>query len=95
MEILGSSLLASLIAVVQLLIQIYTWIIIISALISWVSPDPYNPIVQILYKLAAPAYRLVRFIPTRIGAIDLAPLIIIIVLQFISVLLGNLARYVI
>lgn len=85
------SLLVSVISVVQILINAYMWIIIIAALISWVQPDPYNPIVQILYKLAAPAYKLVRFIPTRIGSIDLAPLIIIIILQFISILIGNLA----
>lgn len=83
----------SVISVVQIIITAYMWVIIIAALVSWVQPDPYNPIVQILYKLAAPAYRLIRFIPTRIGSIDLAPLVIIILLQFISILIGNLARY--
>ncbi|TQR34720.1 YggT family protein [Campylobacter sp. MIT 99-7217] len=92
MEFLGLSLLASIISVIQILINAYMWVIIIAALISWVSPDPYNPIVQILYKLAAPAYRLVSFIPTRIGSIDLAPLVIIIILQFISILLGRLSQ---
>lgn len=87
------SLLLSVISVVQILITAYMWVIIIAALISWVQPDPYNPIVVILYKLAAPAYKLISFIPTRIGSIDLAPLIIIILLQFISILIGNLARF--
>lgn len=82
----------SVISVVQIIITAYMWVIIIAALVSWVQPDPYNPIVQILYKLAAPAYKLIRFIPTRIGSIDLAPLVIIILLQFISILIGNLAR---
>ena len=91
MEIIGFSLLTSIISVAQILITTYMWVIIITALISWVSPDPYNPIVQILYKLSAPAYRLISFIPTRIGSVDLAPLIIIIILQFISILLSNLA----
>lgn len=86
------SLLLSIISVISILINVYMWIIIIAALISWVQPDPYNPIVQLLYKLAAPAYRLVRFIPTRIGSIDLAPLVIIIILQFINILISNLAR---
>ncbi|TQR60224.1 YggT family protein [Campylobacter troglodytis] len=86
------SLLLSIISVISILINVYMWIIIIAALISWVQPDPYNPIVQLLYKLAAPAYRLVRFIPTRIGSIDLAPLVIIIILQFINILISNLTR---
>lgn len=91
-DMLGNSFLLSVIGVIQILINAYMWVIIITALISWVNPDPYNPIVQILYKLSAPAYRLVRIIPTRIGAIDLAPLIIIIILQFINILIGNISR---
>lgn len=91
MEFLGSSFLYAIIGVVQLIINVYMWIIIIATLLSWVNPDPYNPIVQIIYKLAAPAYRLVRFIPTRIGAIDLAPMIIIVVLYFLSILISRLA----
>ena len=89
------SFLLSVVSVIQIIINIYTWIIIIAVLLSWVNPDPYNPIVQTIYKLAAPAYRLVSKIPTRIGAVDLAPLIIILALQFIkfiSILIGNLAR---
>lgn len=86
------SFLLSIVSVVQIVLNAYMWVIIIAALISWVQPDPYNPIVQILYKLTAPAYKLVSFIPTRIGSIDLAPLIIIIFLQFISILIGNLAK---
>lgn len=93
MEILGNSLLLSVISVLTIIINAYMWVIIIAALVSWVQPDPYNPIVQILYKLAAPAYKLISFIPTRIGSIDLAPLVIIILLQFISILIGNLARF--
>ena len=86
------SLLLSIISVVSILINAYMWIIIIAALISWVQPNPYNPRVQLLYKLAAPAYRLISFIPTRIGSVDLAPLVIIIILQFINILITNLAR---
>ncbi|ARJ56622.1 YggT family protein [Campylobacter cuniculorum] len=84
------SLIFSIVSIIQIIITIYTWIIVITALLSWVNPDPYNPIVQILYKLSAPAYELVRKIPTRIGNIDLAPLIIILILQFISIFLGRL-----
>ena len=86
------SLIISIFQVIQIIINIYTWIIIITALLSWVNPDPYNPIVQILYKLRYPAYALVRKIPTRIGSIDLAPLIIVLDLPYISIFLGNILR---
>ncbi len=74
--------------IVVSLITIYTWVIIIAALVSWVRPDPYNPIVQVLSRLSEPAYRLVRrYIPTMFNGIDLAPLVIIIGLKVIEILL--------
>ena len=73
------------------LIHIYIWVIIIAAILTWVNPDPNNPIVQILYRLTEPAYVLVRrFIPTIFNGVDLAPLIIVVVLQIIIVLLNTL-----
>ena len=70
------------------LINIYIWIIIIAALISWVNPDPRNQLVQILRRLSDPAYKLVRrYIPTVFNGIDLAPLLIVVVLQVIMVLI--------
>ena len=71
--------------ILDMIVNIYIWVIIINSLISWVRPDPYNPIVQVLNRLSEPAYNLIRrFIPTVIGGIDLAPIIIILFLQFIS-----------
>ncbi|WP_104722384.1 YggT family protein [Helicobacter mesocricetorum] len=83
--------------ILSMIINFYIWIVIIAAIISWVRPDPYNPIVQILYKLTEPLYAKIRsFIPTIIGGIDLTPFIIIIALHFINAffvkLLFNLAR---
>jgi YggT family protein len=72
------------------LINVYIWIVIIAALLTWVKPDPYNPIVQILYRLTEPAYAFVRRIPTVFNGLDLAPLILIIGLQILSVILINL-----
>jgi YggT family protein len=77
--------------ILHTLITVYIWVVIIAALISWVRPDPYNPIVQVLYRLTEPAYALVRrFIPTTFNGLDLSPLIIIIALQVIDVILINL-----
>ncbi len=83
--------------ILHMVINIYIWVIIISALLSWVNPDPGNPIVQILRRLTEPAYALVRrYIPTVIGGIDLSPIIIILALQFLDLflvrVLFNLAR---
>ena len=71
--------------ILNMVINIYIWVVIIAALISWVRPDPYNPIVQILYKLTEPIYaKIRRFMPTIIGGIVIAPIIVILVLQFIN-----------
>ena len=73
------------------LLTIYIWVIIIAALLSWVRPDPYNPIVQFLTRITSPAYHLVRrMMPTTFNGIDLAPLIIIIGLQVIDIVLITL-----
>jgi YggT family protein len=84
--------LTSSIAVVVIgIISLYKWIIIISALLSWVQPDPYNPIVQMLYRLTQPAYKLVKkIIPTTFGGIDLTPMIVIFALIFLETFISRL-----
>jgi YggT family protein len=73
------------------IISLYKWVIIISALLSWVQPDPYNPIVQMLYRVTEPAYALVRkVIPTVFGGMDIAPIVIIFGIQFLEVFFQNL-----
>jgi YggT family protein len=70
--------------VLDVVLNIYMWVIIIRALISWVNPDPYNPIVQILNRLTEPVLRPLRKLapPWRIG-IDLSPLIAILIIIFL------------
>jgi YggT family protein len=70
--------------VLDVVLSIYMWVIIIRALISWVNPDPYNPIVQILQKMTEPVLRPLRkLVPTyRIG-VDLSPLIAILIIIFL------------
>jgi YggT family protein len=73
------------------LINVYIWVIIITAMLSFVNPDPYNPIVQFLHRVTQPAYSLVRrYIPTNFNGIDLAPLVIVISLQILIVLFNVL-----
>ncbi|NCO02106.1 MAG: YggT family protein [Epsilonproteobacteria bacterium] len=72
-------------------VNVYIWVVIISALISFVNPDPYNPIVQFLHRVTQPAYKLVRrFIRTDFNGIDLAPFVIIVFLQIVIVLITAL-----
>ena len=68
-------------------IRIYSLIIIVRAIVSWVSPDPYNPIVRILYRLTEPVLAPIRKVQFRmIGniGIDFSPFIAIILIQVIG-----------
>ncbi len=68
------------------LINIYIWVMIAAALISFVNPDPYNPVVQFLERITKPAYFFVRkLMRTDFNGIDLAPLIIILGLQVVII----------
>lgn len=85
------ALISSIVTVLMSVIFLYKWVVIISALISWVRPDPYNPIVQMLYRLTEPAYSFIRrYIPTVVGGMDLAPMILILILIFLETFLGRL-----
>ena len=76
----------SIVDILDMVIRAYIFVIIAAALISWVRPDPFNPIVQLLYFFSVPAYNLIRKlrIPTIFGGIDIAPIIILLGLEFIS-----------
>ncbi len=81
----------SVLTIILSIIFLYKWVIIISAILTWVKPDPYNPIVQMLYRLTEPAYAIVRkYIPTVFGGMDLAPVILIFALIFLETFLKNL-----
>ena len=70
--------------VISLILNFYMWVIIIRALISWVNPDPYNPIVQFLYKITEPVLNpFRRVLPVYNMGIDLSPLIVILILIFL------------
>ncbi len=81
-------------SIVISLINVYIWIIIIAALLSFVNPDPFNPIVQFLYRITNPAYDFVRrFMRTDFNGLDFAPLIVIIALQVVIVILQSLLNH--
>jgi YggT family protein len=70
--------------VIEILLNIYMWIVIARALISWVNPDPYNPIVNFLYRATEPVLSRVRRIIPDLGGIDLSPLIVLLIIYFLK-----------
>ena len=71
--------------VINIALTLYMWIIIGRAVISWVNPDPYNPIVRVLNSVTEPVlYPIRRRIPINLGGIDLSPIIVILAIIFIQ-----------
>ncbi len=76
--------------VLDVALNIYLWVIIIRALISWVNPDQFNPIVQFLQRSTEPVLRPIRKLapPYKVG-IDLSPLIAILIIYFLQYAVVN------
>ena len=84
MFVLGH-LVESLAALLHFLLNIYIWVLIARAIISWVSPDPYNPIVRFLYRVTEPVLRPVRnLLPMQGLGIDLSPMIVLLVIYVLD-----------
>jgi YggT family protein len=88
----GSAFGRAVLEVVFAILSVIQWLVIIAAVISWVSPDPRNPIVQFLYRTTEPILRPFRKIlpPHRTGNIDLSPILVILLILFLKVFLSNL-----
>ena len=71
--------------ILHLALNAYMYIVIARAILSWVNPDPYNPIVRFLYNVTEPVlYRIRRMLPFSIGGIDFTPMILILVIIFLD-----------
>jgi YggT family protein len=68
----------------DILLTIYMYIIIARAIISWVNPDPYNPIVRFLHQVTDPLLNRVRRVLPAMGGIDLSPLVVLFVIIFLQ-----------
>lgn len=88
----GGAVAGGLITVLFMILNIVKWLVIIAAVISWVSPDPRNPIVQFLYRTTEPLLRPFRKIlpPGRTGGIDFSPILVILAIVFIEAVLSRL-----
>lgn len=84
-----SNFLLAIAEILNALLSIYFWIIIISAILSWVNPDPFNPVVRILRNLTEPVlYRVRSWLPfTVVGGIDLSPIVVLLGIQFVKIFL--------
>ena len=78
-----SNFLVSLANIIDLILTMFYWFILIRALISWVSPDPFNPVVQFLYRTTDPILNPIRRLMPEM-AIDISPIIAFLGIMFIK-----------
>lgn len=82
---LVGNLVLALARLLELVLWAYFWIIIARAIISWVSPDPFNPIVRFLYRVTEPVLRPIRHrLPTLAMGLDLSPMVVILAIYFLQ-----------
>ena len=87
MEIFAMNFVVGIAEVLNAVLNIYFWIVIASALLSWVNPDPYNPVVRILRNLTEPVfYRIRKWVPfTYFNGLDLSPIVVLLAIQFAQI----------
>ncbi|MEJ2589067.1 MAG: YggT family protein [Deltaproteobacteria bacterium] len=80
--------------IIDIALTLYMWIIIARAVISWVNPDPFNPIVRFLTNVTEPVlYQIRRRLPLNFGGFDFTPILVILAIIFIqSFLVTSLAQ---
>lgn len=84
MFIIGN-LLKAVAVVLNYVLHIYMWIVIARAVLSWVNPDPYNPIVRFIHNVTEPVlYRIRTKLPFDFGGIDFSPIIVILGIIFLQ-----------
>jgi YggT family protein len=80
-----NNLLVALAHILHIVLNLYMWVIIARALLSWVNPDPYNPIVRFLHNVTEPVlYAIRRRVPIFFGGIDFSPMLVILAILFLD-----------
>ena len=80
-----SNFLIAIAKVLDIVLTIFMWIVIARAVLSWVSPDPYNPIVRFIHKVTEPVlFQIRRRIPVNFGGIDFSPIIVFLAIIFMQ-----------
>ncbi len=71
--------------ILDYILGIYKWILLIVVLLSWVNPDPYNPVVRFLHSITEPVLRPIRrMIGHTFGPLDISPIIVFLIIMFIQ-----------
>lgn len=88
-----SNLVLALARLLELMLWAYFWIVIARAVLSWVNPDPFNPIVRFLYRVTEPVLRPIRRRMPMIGmGLDLSPMLVILAIYFLQAFLVESLR---
>ena len=79
-----SNLLTAIAKVLDVVLVIFMWIVIARAILSWVSPDPYNPIVRFIHNITEPVLLQIRKrLPLNFGGIDFSPILVLLAIIFL------------
>lgn len=84
-----SQFLESLALLISLVFNILYFILVIRIILSWVNPDPYNEIVQVIYRISDPILLPFRRLPLQVGGIDFSPIVAFLVLAFLRNFIVN------
>ena len=80
-----SNLLTAIAKILDVVLVIFMWIVIARAILSWVNPDPYNPIVRFIHNITEPVlYQVRKRIPLNFGGIDFSPILVLLAVIFLQ-----------
>ncbi len=86
-----TALIQALATVIDMLLNVYSFLIIGRAIISWVNPDPYNPIVNFLHTATEPVMRYARkIIPPIGGTVDISPIVVLVLIHLVRITIVQL-----
>lgn len=83
-----SNFLLALAKLINIVLGAYIWVVIARAVISWVNPDPYNPVVRFLVQVTEPLLSRIRKVVPAMGGLDLSPVLLILAIVFLQSFLG-------
>jgi YggT family protein len=88
-----SNLMLAVARLLELVLWAYFWIVIARAVLSWVNPDPFNPVVRFLYRVTEPVLRPIRRrMPVMGMGLDLSPMLVILAIYFLQAFLVESLR---
>ena len=76
--------------VADIVLVIFMWVVIARAVLSWVNPDPFNPIVRFIQNITEPVLHPIRTrLPVHFGGLDLSPIVVFVAIIFLRTFLVN------